>query len=295
MSIAAEAPKITPADRLGLTLFLAVVVHAIIILGITFKPDLTRPPQLKTPPIEIKLVHQTSDEKPEDAEVLAQASLDGGGPSELRDSPESPAFTPLSPPRLGPDSQITQPAAPPQPEQPPKTRPLTQLESERQAASAETTPETERQPLTADELIARSMEIATLSAQISQSMTAYADRGNHRFISPRTREFRDAAYLDAWRAKIERIGNLNYPEEARRRDLSGSLLLDVAINADGSLHSVTILRSSGHRVLDDAAVRIVHLSAPFAPFSEEMKSDTDVLHITRNWEFLDSHALSTQR
>jgi periplasmic protein TonB len=296
MSAVANAPQIHPSDRLGMTLFVAVIVHAIIVLGITFQPELTRLPSIKSPPIEIKLVHQTSDEKPEDAEVLAQTSLEGGGELERPESPQSPAFTPVNPQRLGADSQITRPAAPPPPEQPPETRPLTQLRSDLAAVTPpEVDPETERQPLTAEELIARSMEIATLSAEISQAMTEYAQRGQHRFISARTREFRDAVYLDAWRAKIERIGNLNYPEEAKRRNLSGNLLLDVAINADGSLHSVTLLRSSGHKVLDDAALRIVHLSAPFAPFSEEMKKDTDVLHITRNWEFLDSHSLSARR
>ncbi len=296
MNAVAKAPDIQPSDRLGMTLFVAIVVHAVIVLGITFQPDLTRLPSIKSPPIEIKLVHQTSDEKPEDAEVLAQTSLEGGGELEQPESPQSPAFTPLNPQRLGADDRIERPAAPPPTEQPPETRPLTRLQSDLSAVTPpDTDPDSERQPLTAEELVARSMEIATLSAEISQAMTDYSQRGRHRFISARTREFRDAAYLDAWRAKIERIGNLNYPEEAKRRDLSGDLLLDVAINADGSLHSVTLLRSSGHKTLDDAAIRIVHLSAPFSPFSEEMKQDTDVLHITRNWEFLDSHSLSTRQ
>lgn len=295
MSIAVENPQVTPADRLGMTLFLAIVVHAVIILGVTFHPELTKLPEIKSPPIEIKLVHQTSDEKPDDAEVLAQTSLDGGGDHEMKESPRSPAFTPISPQRLGTDSEIRDPAAPPEPEHLPEVQPLTGLESERQVAPVDSAPETERRPLTADQLVAQSREIASLSAQISQSMTDYAERGKHRYISARTREFRDAAYLDAWRAKIERVGNLNYPEEARRRGLTGNLLLDVAINADGSLHEVTLLRSSGHKLLDDAAIRIVHLSAPFAPFSEEMKTDTDVLHITRNWEFQDGDQLRTQR
>lgn len=296
MNAVANAPQIHPSDRLGMTLFVAVVVHAMIVLGVTFKPELTRLPQIKSPPIEIKLVHQTSDEKPEDARVLAQASLDGGGELDQPVNPQSPAFTPINPQRMGADSVITRPAAPPPPERPPEARPMTQKRSDLRAVTPlDADPDTERQPLTAEDLVARSMEIATLSAEISQAMSDYAQRGRHRYISARTREFRDAAYLDAWRAKVERIGNLNYPEEAKRRNLTGSLLLDVAINADGSLQAVTLIRSSGHKLLDDAAIRIVHLSAPFSAFSPEMKLDTDVLHITRNWEFLDSHSLSTQR
>jgi protein TonB len=139
------------------------------------------------------------------------------------------------------------------------------------------------------------MEIATLSAEISQSMDAYAKRDKQRYISAQAKEYRDAAYLDAWRSKIERIGNLNYPEEAKRRGISGSLQLDVAINADGSLNSITLLRPSGSKILDDAAVRIVKLAAPFAQFPDELRSDTDVLHIIRNWEFLDSYRLDTSR
>ena len=150
-------------------------------------------------------------------------------------------------------------------------------------------PPTQPAELTAEELLRRSVEIANLSAEIDRSLQAYAERLRHRYISSRAREYRDAAYLDAWRAKVERIGNLNYPEEAKRRGISGSLILDVAINADGTVHSITVLRSSGKKILDDAAIRIVRLAAPFAPFPEELRKDTDVLHITRTWQFLDDN------
>ena len=93
--------------------------------------------------------------------------------------------------------------------------------------------------------------------------------------------------MEAWRAKVERVGNLNYPEEARRRKLAGQLVLDVALNPDGKINQITIRRSSGHKVLDDAAIRIVELAAPYAPFPEEIRAETDVLHITRTWQFLD--------
>ena len=91
--------------------------------------------------------------------------------------------------------------------------------------------------------------------------------------------------MDAWRAKVERIGNLNYPEEAKRRHLTGSLVLDVALKADGTVASISVLRSSGQKLLDDAAMRIIELASPFAPFTPEMRSETDILHITRTWKF----------
>lgn len=284
------------SDRLGLSLLLAGVLHAVLILGVTFTPGLLeRSTPEQSPPLQITLVHQRSDKAPEDAKLLAQANLEGGGGAVDEMSPQSPSYTPLPQPSAGAGMAVTLPAAPPPTPRTAQDNALTQSESAR-AVHKDTAPaERPRQPMTAEELVARSMEIATLSAEISQSMEAYAKRDKHRYISAQAREYRDAAYLDAWRAKIERIGNLNYPEEAKRRNISGSLLLDVAINSDGSLNSITLLRSSGSKVLDDAAMRIVKLAAPFAHFPDELRSDTDVLHITRTWEFLDSHRLDASR
>ncbi|MDR2877283.1 MAG: energy transducer TonB [Chromatiales bacterium] len=280
---------ITPTDRLGMTLFLAAVVHAIIILGVSFTSELTRPPQLKTPSVEIRLVHQRSEKAPEEALYLAQANLEGGGNLDHDQSPKSPAFVPLDPKQPGMDREIRMPASAPEVRPRQDIKPLTANKSDQKTPNTEIAPETQHQPLTADQLIASSMEIASLSAEISQSMQQYAQRGKHRhIISAQSMEYRDAAYLDAWRAKVERIGNLNYPDEAKRGNISGRLLLDVAINADGTLNNVTLLKSSGSKVLDNAAMRIVRLAAPFAEFSPEMRTDTDVLHITRTWEFLDS-------
>jgi periplasmic protein TonB len=100
--------------------------------------------------------------------------------------------------------------------------------------------------------------------------------------------------MEAWRAKVERIGNINYPDEARRRRLSGSLLLDVALNPDGSVQEITVRRSSGHKVLDDAAIRIVELASPFAPFPPDIRGEVDVLHVTRTWKFLNSNQFSAR-
>ena len=97
-----------------------------------------------------------------------------------------------------------------------------------------------------------------------------------------------AYYLEAWRRKVERIGNLNYPREARSRGLSGSLRLLVTITADGALRDVRVLETSGHLTLDEAAVHIVRLAAPYAPFSPRMRASTDLLEIERTWHFRNS-------
>ena len=105
------------------------------------------------------------------------------------------------------------------------------------------------------------------------------------WISARTREHEFAAYLDAWRRKVERVGNLNYPDDAARRGLSGDLLLEVALNPDGTVEDIALRRSSGQRILDEAAVRIVHLAAPFERFPEAIAREVDILHIQRTWVF----------
>ncbi len=159
------------------------------------------------------------------------------------------------------------------------------------APSAESAPV---QTLDAATLVRRSLAMASLSAEVDQRLDAYAKRPRRKWISARTREHKYAAYMEAWRSKVERVGNLNYPDEARRRRLSGNLLLDVALNADGSVNEITVRRSSGHTVLDDAAVRIVRLAAPFARFPDQIRKETDILHIQRTWRFLSSNRFASR-
>ena len=144
---------------------------------------------------------------------------------------------------------------------------------------------------TATQLITRSMEIANLSAAIEEQLRMEAKNPRQRYISARTKESKYVGYMEAWRAKVERIGNLNYPEEARRRGLSGSLILDVAVNANGTIHEVNLVKSSGHKALDDAAIRIVRLASPYAPLPQAIREETDILHIIRTWQFLDDYRL----
>ena len=117
-----------------------------------------------------------------------------------------------------------------------------------------------------------------------------------KFIGSRTRDYRFDRYAEDWRLKVERIGNLNYPDAARREQLYGSLQLTVGIRSDGSLESVEINRSSGKKIMDEAAVRIVKLAGQngFAPFPPELSRDTDILHITRSWVFTSADELTSE-
>lgn len=138
-------------------------------------------------------------------------------------------------------------------------------------------------------LLTSSFKIASLSAEIQRKLEERAKRPRRKFISASTKEYKYAAYMEAWRAKVERVGNLNYPDAARRNKLSGNLILDVALNADGTVNQINVRRTSGSRVLDDAAIRIVELSSPFAPFPDNIKAETDIMHITRTWQFLENN------
>ena len=285
-------PTVTASDRLGLTLFFSVVLHGIIILGVVFSH--TDPAKIKTnPTLEIILTQTSSTQKPKEADYLAQANQDGSGNVDKRVRPTRPRAAPLSAPSPGQSAVMSLPHEATQ--QSPNTMEVLTTD---QAAERSINPTKEQvQPQSdmpsAAQLMMRSQEIAKLSADLSDSLQAYSHRPRQRYISASTRSFRDAAYLEAWRSKIERIGNLNYPEAAKRQNLSGNLILDVAINADGSVHSIELRRSSGYKLLDDAAIRIVRLAAPFAPLSAEMRKDTDILHITRTWQFLNDNSFAS--
>ena len=135
--------------------------------------------------------------------------------------------------------------------------------------------------------------MARLEAQIAKQQDEYQKRPKRRFIGARTQEYRFATYVEAWRQKVERVGNLNYPEAAREQKIYGQLRMTVSINADGSIESVEINQSSGHPVLDNAARRIVELAAPYSPFPDNIRKDTDILSITRTWTFTREDSLAT--
>ncbi|HFC53393.1 MAG TPA: energy transducer TonB [Gammaproteobacteria bacterium] len=298
MTTEISSPSISSTDRLGLTLFLAIALHMILILGLSFDLELLADPEESLlPTMEITLVHSRSEEAPEQADYLAQANQRGGGNSPEKARPSSPNFNPLPIPREG-DAPLTQQEASPSREQ--KPLPPMQLMTAEQAER--TVPELEEKRDTATrpdrpnaaELMESSRELASLDAEIRRLQETLAKLPREKHLNASTREYKYAAYMDAWRSKVERIGNLNYPDEAKQRKLYGRLLLDVVLNADGSVRRIDLLRSSGHKILDDAAIRIVTMAAPFAPFPENIRKDFDVLHITRTWVFESDNSLQTR-
>jgi len=137
------------------------------------------------------------------------------------------------------------------------------------------------------------LEMARLEGEISRDSDEYNKRPRKKFIGTRTDEYRFAQYIEDWRLKVERVGTLNYPEEAKGK-LYGALILSVTIKSDGTVDKVEINRTSGHRILDEAARRIVTMAGPYAPFPADIRRDTDILVITRNWNFTSSNQLETK-
>jgi protein TonB len=137
-------------------------------------------------------------------------------------------------------------------------------------------------------------EIELLSAEIDTQTKLFAEKPRRKQLSASTREYAYANYLDAWRRKVERIGNINYPEEAKRKKLHGSLILTVSIKADGTIDKIRVARSSGIKILDDAAKRIVRLASPYSAFPAEIRKKYDILDITRTWQFRNTNKLYAQ-
>ena len=262
----------------------SIAVHLFIVIGLGFK--LIEMPKWDAPHnvMDVVLVNAKSAAKPEKADALAQANLDGGGNTDqkLRASSPMPALQDRDPSRELKAAEARMKML----EQEAKQL-MTAMKSKAQVTTVEVTPQASAAKADAEarDLVEKSLEIARLEAQIRREFQAYQERPKRKFVGARAAEYRFAQYVDNWRQKIERVGNLNYPAEAKSRRIYGSLQLTVAIKADGEVESVEVNRSSGHKVLDQAAIRIVRLAAPFERFPVNIKADTDILHITRTWTF----------
>ncbi len=257
-----------------------------------------RQPEVATVPPPSPPVEPTPEELPPSAPPPAASTPTPAAPAATtvpQPTPAPPLEPKVTPPApLTPPARVATPSAlltPPARVATPRPLPsAAPPPSEPPAATPSPTPTLSA----ADLLRATQEEISLLSAEIDRRNHASSHAPRREFISASTREYRYAAYMDAWRRKVEQIGNLNYPEQARRDRIYGSLVLTVGIRQDGSVESIYVERSSGQRLLDEAAQRIVRLAAPYAPLPENIRRDVDILHITRTWHFRESHQLSSQ-
>ena len=302
--------SVSAGDRLGFTIFMAVAIHAVAILGISFNlPDVSQIPQT----LEVTLANFKSDEAPEEADFLAQNNQLGSGQLEEKQLPstrEKADFQSDSIEELASQLAINNSLLSADDlalidtalsetdgqqndlfsnDQPQVITSLTEAETAKQPqpnqqAKQEST--AAPTPGTSETILSRSQEIASLEAQLELQRQEYAKRPRVKWMtSASTLSHKDAAYLSNWKRRIEAVGNLNYPVQARQQRLYGSLRLLVAILPDGSVKDIKVTHSSGSPLLDNAAIRIVQLASPFQPFPEEMRQNTDILEIIRTWKF----------
>ena len=279
------AAQVTDFDRFSFTLFMAVAVHAIVGLGITFAPE---EPPASAETMEITLSQFDDEQAPDEADFLAQTSQQGSGTTEEVVEMTSPEPTEMPQPDV---AQVQpKPKTTPEP-QPQQTQAVVQTRSDSSQQAPEPDEQTEPapEPLPRSEkksLMERSLEIASLEARLADQQQAYARRPRvKRVTAVSTLQSDNAWYVQSWVDKVTRVGNLNYPRQARQAGIYGDLRLLVSLRKDGTIKEVSILQSSGSSVLDDAAIQIVRMAAPFAPFPEDLKEQYDVLEIIRTWSF----------
>lgn len=282
MSTLATAPPASEDGRLSATLVLSLLVHGVMLLGVGFALERAAP---VVPTLDVILTQTRSPLTQAQADFLAQASNQGGGEHEKttrpRDNQTGPA--PQDVPGVAPRPLRAQ-SPRPQPE--PVARVVSSPRGERQVDPARDTPEPDTLPLPpGDEKVERDMAMARLAAEIHLRSERYAKRPKRKFVSASTQEYAWAGYLREWVDRVERIGNLNYPDEARRRRLGGQVVISVAIRRDGSVERADIVRSSGTPLLDSSALRIARLAEPYPPLPKT-DENPDVLHVTRTWNFL---------
>ena len=280
--------RTTGADLFGATLLFSLLLHGVVILGITFDAEKPRP---SVPTLDVTLVDVANQEQPDKADFLAQANNAGGGDKDKAARPSEPVSGLLPTPQHSLAAEPKEAQAP----APREATPSQLLTSSGETAFAvdttkEQTEQKERPVPESDQEVERRMEMARLAAEVREQSQAYAKRPKKKFISSNTREYVYAAYMKGWVGRVERVGNLNYPDEARRQGLYGELVLTVGLNRDGSIKSMDVIKSSGRKVLDEAAQRIVRLAAPFPALPAD-KTRVDELYITRTWQFLPGNVL----
>jgi len=282
-------------DLISVTAFFSALCHAIVILGISFKlPDIAAVENTDNT-LDVVLVNSSNNEAPTDAETVSNTDNQGGG----RDEKEASTPIPYKPVNASPVESIKMTAEV-------KTRTTLapdQLVTGTQSAVQierskpdENAVKIEQQQTGRDKITTKSqrqLERERLIAKINQSIEDYQKRPTKEYLSPTTAKHEAAKYLDDWRKRVEVVGNANYPVQAKAKSLSGTLILTVEINRNGTIHSIQVNNPSPHKILNDSAMRFVRDASPFSSFPDEIDSNTDILVITRAFHFLSNNRLSS--
>ncbi|MCY0965793.1 energy transducer TonB [Parathalassolituus penaei] len=284
---------VNSSDRFTFAVFLALLVHAVILLGVTFAPNDRN--KVSTT-LEVTLASYKQNKAPDEADFLAQSNQQGSGTEDQAKMLTTDVKAPFHSNDINPASPQERPLTAPKPK-PTERREVTTVAQARTTAhvtaAPDKTPDVPVEEGPKQPLLERSLEMASLEAKLDSLRQNYAKRPRvQRLTAASTMSASDAYYVNNWRDKIEKMGTLNYPKEAENCFNDCRLRVLVSINPNGTINDLQILESSGRKVLDDAALRIVRMAAPFAPFTEEMRATTDILEIIRTWQFKGNRYLS---
>ncbi len=280
-------------ERFRFMIFLSACAHALLVLGVGFT-YLTDANDEAT--IEVTLAQYRSQIQPDDADFIAQENQTGSGSQDEATVPSSPFLSDLNDAdinevRPAPEAQVLNET----PEQP-KLTTLTSINAEQVIAQQRNAPEQEEKQALSEQSSSEeiSLAIASLQAQLDLQQQAFARQPRkYTLSSASARKSHEASYLDSWRRRVEAVGNINYPVQARQQQVYGNVRMLIALNASGQISETRIIQSSGESLLDQAAVDIVNLAAPFEPFPEELKAEADILEIVRTFRFHEGNTLSS--
>ena len=280
-------------ERFRFMIFLSACAHALLVLGVGFT-YLTDANNEAT--IEVTLAQYRSQIQPDDADFIAQENQTGSGSQHEATVPSSPFLSDLNDAdinevRPAPEAQVLNET----PEQPNLTA-LISINAEQVIAQQRNAPEQEEKQALSEQSSSEeiSLAIASLQAQLDLQQQAFARQPRkYTLSSASARKSHEASYLDSWRRRVEAVGNINYPVQARQQQVYGNVRMLIALNASGQISETRIIQSSGESLLDQAAVDIVNLAAPFEPFPEELKAEADILEIVRTFRFHEGNTLSS--
>lgn len=312
--------RLKKLDFFTLALLGSAFLHLLIIAFVKFQPPALQFFKDQMSALDVVLVNSKSHKKPKKADALAQANLDGGGnTSEDRTLKSALPWQKHNPTETSVNHRsqtLAKSLAEAEAEAARKAERLAELDKQAQALmsqikanhsiemdpsqkSAPTNPETgaedsSKKSMNKNDLMSASLEMARLESQINKQQDDYQKRPKRKSIGARAQEYKFAAYVESWRQKVEKIGNLNYPQAAKDQKIYGQLQLTVYIKSNGEIEKVEIRRSSGYPILDNAAKRIVEMGSPYAAFPEDLRKDVDILDITRTWIFTKEDGLATK-
>jgi len=291
--MASEADEELSRERFRFMVFLSACAHALLVLGVgfTYLGDADDESSM-----EVTLAQYRSQIQPDDADFIAQENQTGSGSQDETTVPSSPFMSDLN----DVDINEVRPAHEAQvlnetPEQPNLTA-LSSINTEQAVAQQRNMPEQEEKQALSEQSSSEeiSLAIASLQAQLDLQQQAFARQPRkHTLSSASARKSHEASYLDSWRRRVEAVGNINYPIKARQQQVYGNVRMLISLNASGQISEIRIIQSSGESLLDQAAVDIVNLAAPFEPFPEELKAEADILEIVRTFRFHEGNTLSS--